>query len=55
MKLVLVVYLDLSLLPSHLPYTIVYLQDGGTEGQLAKAHSEGCWAEAPFYDFLYIA
>jgi hypothetical protein len=31
MKLLLVFYLDFSLLHLHLPYTIIYLQDGGTE------------------------
>jgi hypothetical protein len=33
MKPIPVVCLDFSLLPSHLPYTVVCLQDGGAEGQ----------------------
>jgi hypothetical protein len=32
MKLVPAIFLDFSLLPSLLPYTIVRLQDGGAEG-----------------------
>jgi hypothetical protein len=33
MKLVPIVYHDFSLLPLHLPYTVVCLQDGGAEDQ----------------------